>query len=140
MAVTLIGVRSTRGRLTKENNRTLSLFVNLEYALLPHLKITKLLLEVDDWTGFSRHFTHIRSTEGAPDRSLLLTAILADALNLGLRKMAESCPGTSYARLSWLQAWHIRDETYTAALADRDCLTGGNQVLRAGDTAPQSLP
>jgi TnpA family transposase len=88
------------------------------YALLPHLKITELLLEVDDWTGFNRHFTHIRSGEEAPDRSLLLTAVLADALNLGLRKMAESCAGTSYARLSWLQAWHIRDETYTAALAE----------------------
>jgi hypothetical protein len=27
------------------------------YALLPHIKITDLLLEVDRWTGFSRHFT-----------------------------------------------------------------------------------
>ena len=32
--------------------------------------------------------------------------------------MAESCPGTSYAKLSWLQAWHIRDETYGTALAE----------------------
>ena len=32
--------------------------------------------------------------------------------------MAESCPGSSYAKLSWLQAWHIRDETYAAALAE----------------------
>ena len=49
---------------------------------------------------------------------MLLTAILADAINLGLTKMAESCPGATYARLSWLQAWHIRDETYSAALAE----------------------
>jgi TnpA family transposase len=42
---------------------------------------------------------------------------LADAINLGLTKMAESCPGTTYAKLSWLQAWHIRDETYSPALA-----------------------
>ncbi|EIY0244047.1 Tn3 family transposase [Escherichia coli] len=48
----------------------------------------------------------------------LLTTILADAINLGLTKMAESCPGTTYAKLAWLQAWHIRDETYGAALAD----------------------
>jgi hypothetical protein len=27
------------------------------YARLPHLKITELLLEIDHWTGFSRHFT-----------------------------------------------------------------------------------
>ena len=37
---------------------------------------------------------------------------------MGLTKMAESCPGASYAKLSWLQAWHIRDETYSAALAE----------------------
>lgn len=32
--------------------------------------------------------------------------------------MAESCPGTTYARLSWLQAWHVRDGTYSTALAE----------------------
>ena len=48
----------------------------------------------------------------------MLTAILADAINLGLAKMAESCPGTTYAKLSWMQAWHIRDETYSSGLAD----------------------
>jgi hypothetical protein len=48
----------------------------------------------------------------------LLTTILADAINLGLTRMAESCPGTTYAKLSWLQAWHIRDETYSKALAE----------------------
>jgi TnpA family transposase len=88
------------------------------YALLPHVKITELLLEVDAWTGFTRHFTHIKSGEPASETRLLLTALLADAINLGLSKMAESCPGVTYARLSWLQAWHIRDETYSAALAE----------------------
>ncbi len=86
--------------------------------LLPHVKITELFLEVDAWTGFTRHFTHLKSGEIAKNKSLLLTAILADAINLGLSKMAESCPGTTYARLSWLQAWHIRDETYSKALAE----------------------
>jgi TnpA family transposase len=87
-------------------------------AMLPHVKITELLLEVDEWTGFTQHFTHLKSGELAKDRTLLLTTLLADAINLGLTKMAESCPGTTYAKLSWLQAWHIRDETYSTALAD----------------------
>ena len=26
--------------------------------------------------------------------------------------MAEACPGTSLAKLAWLVAWHIRDESY----------------------------
>ena len=86
--------------------------------LLPRIKITELLMDVDDWTGFTRHFVHLKDGEPAKDRTLLLSAILADAINLGLTKMAESSPGTTYAKLSWLQAWHIRDETYSAGLAD----------------------
>ena len=88
------------------------------YSLLPHLKITELLLEVDSWTDFTRHFKHLKSGGSAEDKHLLLTAILADAINLGLRKMAESCPGMTYTKLTWLQAWHIRDETYSAGLAE----------------------
>jgi hypothetical protein len=82
--------------------------VHRAYASLPRVKITELLLEVDEWTGFTRHFTHLKSGDTAKDRILLLAVILADAINLGLGKMAESCPGSTYARLSWLQAWHIR--------------------------------
>jgi hypothetical protein len=29
--------------------------------ILPHVKITELLLEVDEWTGFTRHFAHLKS-------------------------------------------------------------------------------
>jgi TnpA family transposase len=88
------------------------------YDLLPRIKITDLLMEVDSWTGFTNHFTHIKSGEVASNKMLLLTVILSDAINLGLTKMAESTPGTTYAKLSWLQAWYIRDETYSAALAE----------------------
>ncbi len=88
------------------------------YSSLPHLKVTDLLLEVDRWTDFTRYFTHLKSGEPAANKNLLLTALLADAINLGLAKMTESCPGTTYAKLSWLQAWHIRDETYSKALAE----------------------
>lgn len=80
--------------------------------MLPRLKITDLLLEVDRLGEFHPplfSFKDQRSTEG---RALLLTAKLADAINLGLVKMAEACPGTSLAMLAWLVAWHIRDETY----------------------------
>jgi TnpA family transposase len=47
-----------------------------------------------------RRLVGSETNEGA-DRALLLTVILADAINLGLNKMAEACPGTSVARLSW---------------------------------------
>ncbi|MGC8140592.1 hypothetical protein ACP3W2_24315, partial [Salmonella enterica] len=32
-------------------------------VILPRVKITELLMEVDDWTGFTRHFTHLKSGE-----------------------------------------------------------------------------
>lgn len=88
------------------------------YSLLPSVKITELLLEVDGWIGFTRHFTHLKTDQPTPQKTLLLTAILADAINLGLVKMAEACSETSHPKLAWLQAWHIRDETYSKALAE----------------------
>jgi len=35
-------------------------------ALLPHMKITDLLLEVDRWTGFSRHLTRVKTGQLSP--------------------------------------------------------------------------
>ena len=87
-------------------------------ALLPHVKITDLLLEVDRWCDFTRHFTHLRTDQPTKDRPALLTVVLADAINLGLSKMAESCPGSSFHKLDTLRAWHVRDETYAKALAE----------------------
>jgi len=97
---------------------TAQILIDQAARILPHVKITELLLDVDEWTGFTRHFAHLKSGDLAKDKNLLLTTILADAINLGLTKMAESCPGTTYAKLAWLQAWHIRDETYGAALSE----------------------
>lgn len=52
-------------------------------SMLPTVKITELLLEVDEWTGFSNEFTHIKNDEVAKDKQLLFTAILSDGINLG---------------------------------------------------------
>lgn len=41
-----------------------------------------------------------------------------DGINLALTKMAESCPGTTRASLENMQAWYIRNKTYSAALAE----------------------
>ena len=94
------------------------LLIKQTAAVLPRVKITDLLLEVDEWTNFTRHFTHLKSGEEAKEKKILLTAILSDAINMGLTKMAEACSGTSYSKLSWIQAWYIRDDTYSAALAE----------------------
>ena len=85
--------------------------------LMPRVKITEMLTDVDDWTGFSQAFVHLKTDAPAKDRTRLLSAVLADGINLGLTRMADSSPDASYDQLSWLQAWHVRDETYAAALA-----------------------
>jgi len=87
------------------------------YGLLPRIRITDLLAEVGVWTGFADCFTHVRSGATSHDGQALMAAILADATNLGLGRMAESSQGLTHARLIWTAQWHIRDETYSAALA-----------------------
>lgn len=66
------------------------------YDLMPRIKITNLLLEVDRWTGFSECFTHQRSGRAPDDRPALLTKVLADGINLGLTRMSEACRGAGY--------------------------------------------
>ena len=88
------------------------------FRVIPRTKITELLLEVDQWTDFTRHFTHLRTEVPAHDRSALLTIILSDAINLGLVKMAEACPGSTFNTLDTVRAWHIRDESYAKGLAE----------------------
>ena len=57
--------------------------------MLPLVRITDLLAEVDHWTGLSARFTHLRTGLPADDTRVVLTAVLADATNLGLTRMAE---------------------------------------------------
>ena len=84
---------------------------------LPAIRITDLLLEVDARTGFSNAFTHLRTGRTADNKLALLTAVLADGINLGLTRMADVSPGLTMRQLAWAHDWHIREEGYTAAHA-----------------------
>nr|WP_250635909.1 Tn3 family transposase [Sphingobium baderi] len=108
------------------------------YAMLPRVRITDLLVEVAAWSGFSDRFIHARSGAPASDQSALMAAILADATNLGLGRMAESSRGLTLPRLRWRAEWHVRDETYLSALAAIvDCHTAHPlaSVWGPGDTS-----
>ena len=72
------------------------------YAHLPAIRITDLLAEVDRWTGFSQCFTHLQSGRVADEPRAILTAVLADATNLGHKRMAEACDLVTQRQLSWL--------------------------------------
>jgi TnpA family transposase len=87
------------------------------YGVLPGVRITGLLAEVDRWTSFGAAFTHLRTGLPADDRRVVLTAVLADATNLGLTRMAHACDVASRRQLAWTAGWHLREETYRRALA-----------------------
>jgi TnpA family transposase len=90
------------------------------YRLMPKVRVTDLLEEVDIWTGFSNHFGHV-STELPPkERRTLLATLIAEATNLGLSRMADVCGVASRRTLLRMLTWHLREETLRSALA---CLT-----------------
>jgi TnpA family transposase len=118
----LTDVRIEAGALTITPHKTevpeaAKTFAERLYDMLPSVRITDLLAEVDGWTGVSAQFTHLRSGLMADDPRVVLTAVLADATNLGLTRMAEACDVASYHHLAWTAGWHLREETYRQALA-----------------------
>ncbi|MGT2516310.1 Tn3 family transposase (plasmid) [Sphingomonas panni] len=88
--------------------------------------------------GIRRPFRPCAQRRPASDQSALMGAILADATNLGLGRMAESSRGLTLSRLRWTAEWHVRDETYLSALAAIvDCHTAHPlaAVWGPGDTS-----
>ena len=62
--------------------------------MYPLVEVPDLLTEVHAWTGFADRFTHIRTQD--PPRSIpaMLAGVLADATNLGARRMASASKGS----------------------------------------------
>ena len=86
-------------------------------ALMPRIRITELLWEVNARTGFLNAFNDVRSGRTHSNPAAILATILAGATNLGLERMANASTGVSHAQLSWANAWYLRPETYADALA-----------------------
>lgn len=86
-------------------------------AMMPAVRITELLHEVSRATGFAQAFTNLRTGEHCEDENALLAAVLADATNLGLDRMAAASHGVTRDKLIWMADAYIRPETYQAALA-----------------------
>ena len=86
-------------------------------AMMPPARITELLHEVNRATDFASAFTNLRTGERCDDTNALLAAILADATNLGLGRMAAASHGVTRDKLVWTAGAYIRPDTYKAALA-----------------------
>ncbi len=86
---------------------------------LPRVDITDILIEVDAWVQFSKHFKHASTGASCTGNSLLYlyACLLAQAGNFGLAQMADSS-GIPYHQLVWFNTWHVRENTlrdaYTA--------------------------
>lgn len=87
------------------------------YRRMPPVRITDILLEVDAAVGYSDAFSHLRTGAPCSDRVGLLNVLLAEGLNLGLRKMAEASNTHDYWQLSRLARWHVESEGMNQALA-----------------------
>jgi TnpA family transposase len=87
------------------------------YRRLPPARITDILLEVDAAVGFTEAFTHLRTGVPCEDKIGLLNVLLAEGLNLGLRKMAEASNTHDYWQLSRLARWYVEGEAMNQALA-----------------------
>ncbi len=85
--------------------------------VLPHVKITELLLEVDEWTGFTRHFTHLKSGDLAKDKNLLLTTI-PPTRSTRPDQDGRVLPRHDLREARLAASPHTRDETYSTALAE----------------------
>jgi hypothetical protein len=87
-------------------------------ALLPRAPIASVLVEVDARTGFLDRLVHAggRATRPPELKRNLIYVITAEATNMGLTAMAESC-GVPYDVLAWTAEWYLRPETLEAASA-----------------------
>ena len=87
------------------------------YRRMPEARITDILLEVDDATRFTEAFTHLRTGEPCRDRIGLLNVLLAEGVNLGLRKMAEATTTHGFWELMRIARWHVEGDAFDRALA-----------------------
>jgi hypothetical protein len=95
---------------------------------MPCAKVADLLLEIEQWTGFTRDFTHLKSNAETADQILLLIAILTVAFNVGSEKIADARPGKRVAIcLRWLPgtfgARPIREAWSTSSAIRANCLS-----------------
>lgn len=90
-------------------------------ALLPLLSLPELLMEVDQWTGFTSDLLHLASRRPpspehvAAVRPAIFAVLVAEALNLGLATMAFSS-GIPYGQLIRTYDWYFREETLRQAI------------------------
>lgn len=84
------------------------------------MDLPELLLEVNAWTGFAGHFTHVSGGNARVDDLpvSVCAVLLAEACNIGLQPLVRrDVPGLTRGRLDWVQQNYLRAETLIPANA-----------------------
>jgi TnpA family transposase len=119
-----VEIRDGRLRLKRDDKAALPAAVTgIQKAIdasLPTIRIEQLLLEVDQQTHFSRHFTPIQDHHSRPSHfyRTLLAAIISQATNLGVVSMSASVKDTTVDMLRHVLLYFVREETVKAANAE----------------------
>ena len=89
------------------------------YELLPRVKLTDVLMEVAQWTGFHEEFVHASTNRSQNDEetTVLLATLMAMGTNVGLTKMAEATPGISYRQMANVAQWRLYEDAMNKAQA-----------------------
>lgn len=83
---------------------------------LPPIRIEQLLMEVDQLTHFTQHFTPLQGeSKPAHFYRTLMATLISQATNLGVVSMSVSVKGTSINMLRRVLHYFIREETLAAA-------------------------
>lgn len=85
--------------------------------MLPRIHITDLLAEVNGWVRFSDAFTHLRTQQPVRQTPAIQAAVLADATNMGMLRMAGASANVTERQIAWARLFHMRPETYRSAQA-----------------------
>lgn len=87
---------------------------------MPPIRIEQLLMEVDQLTGFSRHFVPIQGHHARPKLfyKTLLATLISQVTNLGVVSMSASVKDISVDMLRRVLHFFVREETLTAANAE----------------------
>jgi Tn3 transposase DDE domain len=104
------------------------------YHTLPTIRITDVLSQVARWTGFVDHLGHVSSGLPPSDERAFFATLIAEATNLGLTRMADIWGVASRRALLRMQIWHMRKETFRAALGClSDAIHGEPMAPRFGE-------
>lgn len=89
-------------------------------SYLPKIKIEKLLIEVDQMTGFTKHFVPIYSQKRQFDNfyKSLLSSVMAQAMNIGFATMQNCTPGITAEMMRHVNDSCIREETIKKSNAE----------------------